>query len=56
MDIEQVRQNMRAALLEQLVTGSDQGAKLAARLANTDGPIEVEPGDLPPEFSKLLPK
>jgi hypothetical protein len=47
---EQAAQRVRATLLAQLAAGSEKGAALAARLADTDGPIEVSPEDLPDYF------
>jgi hypothetical protein len=53
-DPELVRQKMRAAFLEQIAAGSEKGAKFAARFANTDGPIQVEAGDVPEELMRLF--
>jgi hypothetical protein len=32
----------------------EKGAELATRLASTDGPIQIEPGDIPPELMEML--
>jgi hypothetical protein len=47
LEPQESAKRLRAALLEKLASESDQGAKLAARLANADGPIKGEPEDLP---------
>jgi len=37
---------VRSVLLAQLAATGEQGAAMAARLANTDGPIPMEAGDM----------
>ena len=44
--VEQVKDRLRSALLAQLAAIGPEGAAIAARLANRDGPIEGQPGDL----------
>lgn len=44
---------LRDFLLARLAAGSPQGARLAARLAETDGPVEVAAEDVPPEFLEI---
>jgi hypothetical protein len=46
-DHEQNVQRVRSALLAQLAALGDKGAALAARLADSDGPIEVSSEDIP---------
>ena len=53
-DHEQNMQRARAALLAQIAAGSEKGAKLAARLANADGPIQVSDDEVPDELLKML--
>ena len=49
-DLEQIKQRLRAAVLEQLAAVGEKGAELAARLADANGgPIQLKPGDIPPE-------
>src|ERR1700732_952805 len=55
-DFEEAARATRKKLLDQLAAGSEQGAKLAARLADANGPIEVAHGDTPPEFFQFLSK
>ena len=52
--MEEAKEMLRGHLLAQLAVGSEEGAKLAARLADTDGPIEVSPEDPPLAFRELL--
>jgi hypothetical protein len=40
------RQQVRGSLLECLAATGERGAALAAKLANTDGPIPMEPGEM----------
>jgi hypothetical protein len=49
-DPQETVRRLRAALLAQLAAGSEKGAKLAARLANADGPIQVAPEEWPEEL------
>ena len=49
-DPMQTARDAKAILLAQLAAGSEKGAKLAARFANTDGPIAVAPEDDPEEL------
>jgi hypothetical protein len=49
-DPQETVRRLRAALLAQLAAGSEKGAKLAARLANADGPIQVAPEEWPDEL------
>jgi hypothetical protein len=53
-DHEQTAQRTRAKLLAQIAAGSEKGAKLAARLANADGPIQVSDDELPDELRKMF--
>jgi len=48
------KEALRQFLLAKIAAGSPEGAKLAERLANTDGPIEVAPEDVPAEFLALF--
>jgi len=47
------QQALRNFLLAKIAGGSPQGARLAARFAETDGPIEVAAEDVPPEFWEI---
>jgi hypothetical protein len=53
-DHELNAQRTRAALLAQLAAGSEKGAALAARLADANGPVQVEPEDWPEELTQQL--
>ena len=53
-DSEQTKQRLRAVILSRLAGMGEKGAELATRLASTDGPIQIEPGDIPPELMEML--
>jgi hypothetical protein len=53
-DHELNAQRARAMLLAQVAAMGDNGAALAARLADANGPIEVNDSDIPPELMKQM--
>jgi hypothetical protein len=46
LSVEETKQKLRAALLAQLAATGEHGAHMVARLANTNGPIPMEAGDI----------
>jgi hypothetical protein len=52
--METQKEALRQFLLAKIAAGSPQGAKLAARLADTDGPVEVPAEDMPQELLELF--
>jgi hypothetical protein len=53
-DPRETVRRLRAALMAQLAAMGEKGAALAARFADTDGPIQIEDGDVPPELLEML--
>jgi hypothetical protein len=46
LSAEEAKQKVRGVLLAQLAATGEHGTAMAARLANTDGPIQMELGDM----------